>query len=170
MKKLFYFVLILNVAFSLLSCSKSEHGAVSGTSAAAPSFTLSDLQKHTVSLEDYKNRVVMLEFFASWCPPCRMSAPEIKSVYEKYKDKGLVVLAISIDKGPDAEDAVRSFVKEFDLPYPALMDDGKASSRYGVVSIPTSVVIDKQGNIRNRHIGLSPDFSTTLSKEVEALL
>ncbi len=169
MNKLFYTILILSTAVTFFSCSKGEQGAVSEKS-AAPSFVLSDLQKHQVSLENYKNRVVMLEFFASWCPPCQMSAPEIKSVYEKYKDKGFVVLAISIDKGPDAAGAVSSFVKEFDLPYPALMDDGKASRQYGVVSIPTSVVIDKQGRIRSRHIGLSPDFSKALSKEIEALL
>lgn len=170
MKRLLHFVVAVCLAASFFSCSKGDKGAASIDNSAAPSFVLTDLNNNKVSLDAYRNRVVMVEFFATWCPPCRMSAPDIKSVYEKYKDKGFVVLAVSIDQGPDAKAVVSSFVKEFGLGHPVLLDDGQTSTRYGVVSIPTSFIIDKQGIIRSKHIGLMPDFAGALSKEIEALL
>lgn len=170
MRRLFRFVLILCLAIVCFSCSKGEKGAASTENSAAPSFVLADLNNNKVSLDTYKGKVVMLEFFASWCPPCQMSAPDVKSIYEKYRGRGLVVLAVSLDGGTEAKAAVSSFVKEFGLTYPALMDDGKTSKQYGVISIPTSFIIDRKGKIRNKHIGLIPDFSNTLSKEIEALL
>ncbi|MBI3592077.1 MAG: TlpA family protein disulfide reductase [Nitrospirae bacterium] len=169
MVRLSHFILIASIVFVFFSCAKSEKGAV-GNSDAAPSFVLADLKSNKVSLSDYKGRIVMLEFFASWCPPCQVSAPDIKSVYEKYRDRGFVVLAISIDKGTDAAAAAGFFMREFGLSYPALIDDGEVSRRYGVVSIPTSFIIDRQGKVRSKHIGLSPDFKNTLSKEIETLL
>ncbi len=170
MKKGFYFVLVLLAVASFLSCSRKEKEAAVSSNDAAPSFILSSLKGDRAGLNDYMGKVVMVEFFASWCPPCQEAAPKIRSVYEKYKDKGFVVLAIAIDEGPTAVSAVGNFVKEFDIHYPVLLNDGKVSSQYQVISIPTSFIIDKQGKIRNRHIGLSPDFTDTLSKEIEPLL
>ncbi|HEX8949790.1 MAG TPA: TlpA disulfide reductase family protein [Dissulfurispiraceae bacterium] len=133
-------------------------------------FVLAGPNNNRVSLGDYKGKVVMLEFFATWCPPCQMAAPDVESVYEKYKDRGFVVLAVSIDEGSDRAAAVGSFVKDLHLTYPVLLDDGKTSGQYGVSSIPTSYIIDRQGKLRNKHVGLLPDYAATLSKEIEALL
>jgi thiol-disulfide isomerase/thioredoxin len=157
------------VVITFTSCSKTEEGTAVGN-VVAPLFNLPTVQSDKVGLNDYKGKVVLLEFFASWCPPCRMVAPEIKSIYKKYKDKGFVVLAVSIDSGPNAAAAVRNFVKEFAISYPVALDDGTASRQYQIISIPTSFLIDKQGKLRSKHIGLLPDFATAISSEIETLL
>jgi thiol-disulfide isomerase/thioredoxin len=166
MKRLYYFFLVTFVVFLFLSCSRTEKAAVG----SAPPFVLSTIKSERLDFKDYRGKVVMLEFFASWCPPCQTVAPELKSIYEKYMGKGFVVLAIAIDDGPNALSAVKNFVNEFAIPYPVMIDDGTVSRQYQVISIPTSFIIDKEGKIRNKHIGLLPDLASTLSKEIEILL
>jgi peroxiredoxin len=164
MKKIFSFVLIFALISASLSCSKKEDGAGS----SGLSFRLSDTNGKKVSLDDYKGRVVMLEFFATWCPPCHMSAPEINAVYKKYKDKKFVVLAVSVDRGSDAIENVNAFIKQYDIGFPVLMDDGNVARNYGVTGIPTSFIIDKKGKLISRHAGLV--YADMLSKEIEPLL
>lgn len=169
MKRPFLCVLLVFTAFITISCSEKERVAVPVNS-AAPLFSLTDIYNRKVGLSDYKGKVVMLEFFASWCAPCRLTASDIRSVYEKYRSRGFVVLAISIDEGPDAASAVEAFVKEFRLSFPAMLDNGKISRQYGVVGIPTSVIIDRHGTVIKKHIGVQPDMPAMLSREIEALL
>jgi len=166
MKRFCYFFAATVVAVLFLSCSRTEKAAVG----SAHTFVLTTIKNNRLNLNDYKGKVVMLEFFASWCPPCQTVAPDLKSIYEKYMGKGFVVLAIAMDDGPEALSAVNSFVNEFGIPYPVMIDDGTVSRQYQVISIPTSFIIDKDGNIRDKHIGLLPDFASTLSKEIETLL
>jgi len=166
MKRLYYFFVVTFVVVLFLSCSRTEKATVG----SAPSFVLSTIKKDRLNLNDYRGKVVVLEFFASWCPPCQMAVPELKSLYEQYRGKGFVVLAIAMDDGPTALSAVKSFVNEYGIPYPVMIDDGKVSRQYQVISIPTSVIIDKVGNIRYTHIGLVPDLASTLSKEIQTLL
>lgn len=165
-KRLYYFFVATFIVVLFLSCSRTEK-TVGGS---APPFVLSTINSRTLDLKEYRGNVVMLEFFASWCPPCQMVAPELKSIYEKYHGKGFVVLAIAIDDGPNASSAVNDFVNEFRIPYPVMIDDGSVSRRYQVISIPTSFIIDKEGNIRNEHVGVLPDLASTLSAEIETLL
>lgn len=171
MKKLSHVAFILSLTVLFVSCSRGERVVPkAAASASAPSLALTDLQGKKVELNNFKGKVVMIEFFASWCAPCQMVAPELQDIYKKYKDKGLVVLAVSIDEGREALPALKSFVKEYGVSYAVLMDDGNASSRYGVMSIPTSFIIDRQGKIRNKHQGYIPEMSKELSKEIETLL
>ncbi len=170
MKRLLYFFLAAFIVATSLSCSRSEKGSAGGSADTAPAFVLPTINNAKMSLSEYRGRVVMVEFFASWCPPCQMVAPEIKGIYEKYKDKGFVVLAVSIDEGPNALPAVSHFIKDYGIPYPVLLDDGTVSRKYQVISIPTSFLVDKQGKLRNKHIGLLPDFANTLSREIDILL
>lgn len=171
MKRLIYLALMISLILSLLSCAKSENNpADKKKTAAAPSFNLADLKGNKVKLDDYKGKVVMLEFFATWCAPCKMLAPELQHMHETYGNRGLVVLAVSLDEGKDAASAVRSFVKENSISYQVLLDDGDARSEFGVLSLPTSFIIDKQGVIKSKHQGFLPDMSKAISKEIEALL
>lgn len=170
MERLFRLFAIVCIAVIFFSCSKDEKGAPGSRSGYAPSFVLPDFKNNRISLDDYKNKVVMLEFFASWCPPCKLSAAGVEPIYEKYRDRGFAVIAISLDKGSDAAADVEAFVRELGITYPALMDDGRTSRKYGVVSIPTSFIIDRQGKLRSRHDGLTADFREALSREIEALL
>lgn len=170
MKKLAALFFASLVLTACLSCSKNEKGVAGSGTDAAPAFVLSTTDGAKVSLDAYRGKVVMIEFFASWCPPCQMVTPEIKSAYEKYKDKGFTVLAISIDDGPNAAAAVNNFIKTFGITYPVMLDDGVTSRKYQVISIPTSFIVDKNGKLISKHIGLIPNYTATLSREIETLL
>ncbi len=132
----------------------------------APAFTLHDLSGKKVSLADYRGKVVIVNFWASWCVPCRREMPPLQRAYENLGPKGLVVLAISVDP---SEAAVRSYVKTASLTFPVLLDPHKDAyfDAYGVLVLPTSFVIDRKGNIAQRLLGEvdwdSPDMKQVLS-------
>ena len=117
----------------------------------APDFTLKDLEGNTVSLSDYIGKNVYINFFATWCPPCRDEMPEIEKIYQKYKDEGIVVLAV--DLGED-RDTVKSFIEENKYNFKVLLDsDQNVAEQYNITSIPVSVFIDKKGNIAAKQVG-----------------
>ena len=108
----------------------------------------------------------MLEFWATWCPPCRASIPGIEKIYEAYKDKGVVVLAVSMDDG--GWDAVQSFVKEYGIKYTVLKGNDDVAQKYQVRSIPMLLVLDKEGKISKRYLGFGSDED--LDKDIKAIL
>lgn len=120
----------------------------------APSFTLKDFDGNEVSLGDYKGKKILLNFWASWCPPCRAEMPDMEKFYQKYKDEGYTVIAVNMaatEKNP--QDAL-AFVEENDLTFPVLVDEkGSIKALYNVMSFPTSYFIDSDGVIRNKVIG-----------------
>jgi cytochrome c biogenesis protein CcmG/thiol:disulfide interchange protein DsbE len=132
----------------LFSCT--DKVAKSG-GALAPDFTLHTLNGKDVTLSDMKGKVVLLEFWATWCPPCRASIPGIERLHEKYKNKGVVILAVSMDEG--GWDSVQSFVKEHGMTYTVLEGNDDVYSKYQVRSIPLLLVIDKEGKITRRYLG-----------------
>ena len=112
----------------------------------APGFTTRDLKGNRVSLSDFKGQVVILNLWATWCGPCRVEMPSFESLYRRFRAEGLVVLAVSIDKGNDQE--VRDFVDEYGLSFPVWLDPEKeVESRYPTFTIPTTFVIDRQGRV-----------------------
>jgi len=118
----------------------------------APSFTLQDLNGKTVSLSDFKGKVVVLDFWATWCPPCVKEIPHFIELYEQYKDKGFAIVGISLDR--EGISVVKSFVRKYRVNYPILMTDGQVDKAYGgIPSIPTTFVIDSAGNIRQKYVG-----------------
>jgi thiol-disulfide isomerase/thioredoxin len=114
--------------------------------------------------------VVLVEFWATWCPPCRESVPELNEVYEKYKGKNFELLGISVDKGGDASSSVRAFVKEHAVLYPVLLDERNVNNLYEVSGIPAMFIIDKEGKVVKKFTGFIPGLGEILSKEVEGLL
>lgn len=130
----------------------SEKAPPSPSGKAAPLFTLRDLNGEQVSLSDFKGKVVILDFWATWCPPCVIEIPHFIELYEKYKDQGFAMVGISLDHG--GVGVVESFVRKYQINYPILMADGQVVKAYGnITSIPTTFVIDRQGNIRRMYIG-----------------
>lgn len=114
-------------------------------------FTLTDLGGSKVSLSDYKGKSVYLNFFATWCPPCKGEMPDIEKVYRKYKDKDFVVLAV--DLGED-KNTVNKFIKENGYSFKVLLDsDNSISEKYQISSIPVSLFIDKNGNVVQKRVG-----------------
>ena len=119
---------------------------------AAPSFTLQDLDGKTVSLSDFKGKVVVLDFWATWCPPCVMEIPHFIELYEQYKEQGFAMVGISLDR--EGIGVVESFARKYRVNYPILMADGQVDKAYGgITGIPTTFVIDSAGNIRQKYIG-----------------
>ena len=118
----------------------------------APPWTLNDLDGKPVSLSDFKGKVVVLDLWATWCPPCRAEIPHFIEIQNEYQDKGVTVVGMSIDSIVPAD--VAKFVKDNGMNYPIVMADEKTATAYGAdQGIPFTVVIDKNGNVVARHLG-----------------
>lgn len=117
----------------------------------APDFKLKDLNGKEVSLSDYKGKNVLLNFWASWCPPCRAEMPDIEKLYQETKNTDTVILAVNL--GED-RDTVKSFIDENKYNFDILLDsDQRTAAKYNISSIPSWFFIDKDGNIVTSHIG-----------------
>ncbi len=118
----------------------------------APLFTLKDTQGTNVSFSDFKGKVVLINFWATWCGPCKAEMPSLNNLYKALKDKGFAVLAISTDS---SEKPVRSFVAERGISFPVLMDKDKTvySDKYAVFGLPMSFLIDRDGVVVGRVVG-----------------
>jgi len=137
----------------------------------APEFSLMDLSGKTVSLSDYSGKVVLLDFWATWCPPCRMSIPELVALQEKYRDKGLVILGVSVDdpKGVSNKD-LKAFKKMAKINYPVIRYNQKVMEDYfggERMAIPTMFIIDGTGKVIEKIPGFLPG---ALEKSLEPLL
>ena len=119
----------------------------------APDFTLEDLNGTTHSLSDFEGKVLFLNFWATWCPPCRAEIPDFIEVYDEYKDMGLAILGISVDN--ISAQKVNDFVQKNKMNYPVAMATQKLFQDYpSPGAIPTTLVIDGTGKIRHRKVGL----------------
>jgi cytochrome c biogenesis protein CcmG, thiol:disulfide interchange protein DsbE len=117
----------------------------------APELTLTDLDGAPVSLANYRGKVVLVNLWATWCPPCREEMPTLQAFYEKYQSQGFVLIAI--DQGESIEQ-VAPFVKEYGLTFPVWMDAGHQASRvFNTMNLPSSYVIDRSGRVRLTWIG-----------------
>jgi len=117
----------------------------------APSFTLPLLDGGTITLEDLRGKVVFLNFWASWCPPCRAEARTLEAAWQRYKDRGIVFLGIDIQ---DTVQDARAFLKEFGITYVNAWDaSGEIAIEYGVWGIPETFFIDREGRITFKQVG-----------------
>lgn len=137
----------------------------------APEFALQDLDGKTVHIADFAGKVVILDFWATWCPPCRKELPDFIAMQSKYGDKGFSVVGLSVDAG-GAHD-VRSFAADNKVTfnYPILIANEQTANAYGgVVGIPTTFVIDRKGKIVKRFVGYTPssEFEETIRPLLEA--
>jgi thiol-disulfide isomerase/thioredoxin len=122
----------------------------------------------SVSLADFKGQVVFLDFWATWCPPCRASLPEVERLFSDYQGKNLQVLGMNLDE--DAADVV-SFVAKKKVLYPVLLAGASdVSDRYGVGGIPHFVLIDREGRRVDQWSGFAPGVAREWRKAIDALL
>lgn len=140
--------------------------------ALAPDFVLPNLDGQQVRLSDFRGRkAVLLMLWASWCPSCRAEAPTNGRAHALYQDRGLEFLAVSIDQGPGAEETIRAFVAEFNLPYRPLLDPRmEVFDLYQGRFIPTMFLIDREGRIRYKGVGYRDWTSEESRKLVEQVL
>jgi thiol-disulfide isomerase/thioredoxin len=122
------------------------------------------LDGQEITLSQLKGKVILLDFWATWCAPCRESIPHLVQLQKTYREKGLEVIGMNMDKGD--MDTVRRFVKSMDIPYLITVSTDEISRNYGVTGLPTTILIDKAGKIRQKFLG----FSSEISKEMTAAL
>jgi peroxiredoxin len=126
----------------------------------APEFSLKDLSGNMVSLKQYRGYIVLLDFWATWCPPCRQSIPELVDLQEKYRDKGVVILGISMDNPLQFSTRyLRAFKEKFKINYKILRVNRQVALDYfGTqnMAIPTMFVINREGKIVDKHVGFRP--------------
>src|SRR3990170_3056183 len=110
----------------------------------SPDFTLKDLKGVEVTLKKFRGKVVLLNFWATWCSPCRIEIPSMVELYKKYKDRGLEIIGVNLDKL--GRSGVEQFSKEYNISFPVLLNpSGDVAALYGVVVLPTTVFLDQYG-------------------------
>lgn len=121
----------------------------------APDFALPDVDGNVVRLSDFRGKTVVMNFWATWCPPCRREFPELVELYDANKDRGLVVLGVDLQ---EPANQVRRFAEDFGAKYPIVIDlDAEVAGQYRLLGLPTTWFVDSQGILRAQHVGLLTD-------------
>lgn len=134
----------------------------------APNFTLKSLTGKNLKLSEMSGNVVLINFWASWCGPCREEMPLLNDLHKKYEPLGFTVLGVNVEE--DAKNA-RGFLKNFPVDFPVLLDNkNQVSKQYNVIAMPTTVVVDRDGNVRFLHKGYKPGDEAKYRKMVKKLV
>lgn len=134
----------------------------------APDFNLKDLDGKTLNLANFKGEVVYLDFWATWCPPCRKSFPWMEQMHNRYKDLGLKIVAVSLD---GKRSVIDKFLKANPVSFIILQDPkGQVADAYKLKGMPSSYLIDRNGNIRISHTGFRESDKTKLESSFKELL
>jgi peroxiredoxin len=168
--RLFASLLIVLFVLPLLSgCSDSSDTAPVKTSSArtAAEFSLKDIDGNDTTLSQLEGKVVLIDFWATWCPPCRDSIPHLSDAYERYKDRGFEVVGVSLDTNmKDLAD----FIKKKKLKYKVVVGNQSTKVAYGVSSIPRMFIVDRKGIIQGDFLGFSKSIGDEMDAKIEKLL
>jgi peroxiredoxin len=158
---------ILRVAAGLVlaACAGVASAIATGP---APDFTLKSMDGPNLRLQEQRGRVVMVNFWATWCGPCRQEMPQLNKLYEKYRGSGFVLLGVNVDD--DARNAA-SVASKIGVKFPVLLDTDKTvSKRYELATMPSTVIIDRDGKVRYVHRGYRDGFEDAYEKQIRELL
>lgn len=163
MKKILTAILLIGLAATGCTAASEQ-----GPRQPAPDFNLKTLDGKTLQLSALKGKVVLLNFWATWCPPCREEIPHFKELYDQYRAKGLEIIGVALDDGGEKD--VAPFARQNQINYPLVAAGGQelAQSYGGIRGIPTTFLIDKQGRIAQKYIGSRS--KEVFEKEIQALL
>jgi len=155
---------LCTVGFLILPhCAKEKKTS----SAMAPDFTLKTLDGKEIALSQFKGKVILLDFWATWCGPCRESTPHLIQLYKAHRESGFELIGMSVDKGDDK--VVRNFVRSMDIPYPIVIAPEELVKNYRVTGIPTTFLIDKEGKIRERTAGFNSAIAQQMAAKIADL-
>jgi thiol-disulfide isomerase/thioredoxin len=156
---------LASLALGLAACSGSAPDA---GPEAAPEFTLPRVDGGSVSLAEHRGKVVLLDFWATWCPPCRVAVPHLAKLQQQYRADGLVVLGMNLDQNPED---LAQFLSKQTVNYPMLRVDGATRTAFGgVTSIPQTFLIDRKGLIRHKYLGFDQKIATRIETSIRELL
>ncbi len=143
--------------------------AVAGSSSGpAPDFSLQSLDGSTVRLSDLKGQVVLINFWATWCAPCREEMPLLDAIYQKYNRLGVELLGINVE---DDASGAQKYLNETPVTFPILFDpDGRVSKQYQVKAMPSTILVDRHGNVRHIHYGYKPGYENDYQDQIRALI
>jgi peroxiredoxin len=133
---------------------------------AAPDFTLADSKDARIKLSNYRGRVVLLDFWATWCGGCKVEIPWYIEFQKKYKDSGLSVVGVSVDD--DGWKSVKPFLEAKQVNYPVVIGDWDLAMRFGTTSLPATLLIDRNGRVADLHVGMVD--RDTFDREIQVLL
>ncbi|HEX7079688.1 MAG TPA: TlpA disulfide reductase family protein [Gammaproteobacteria bacterium] len=157
--------IVLLASSALLATAAVAADQLSGP---APDFTLRSRSGETISLSDLKGQVVMINFWATWCGPCRQEMPHLEALHQRYHDLGFTLLGVNVEEDSRG---VEAFLEETPVSFDILYDPAnEVSELYGVIAMPSTVMIDRKGNLRFIHHGYQPGYENDYQAEIRALL
>ena len=172
--------LVALLLLGLIALGWSQRGRFTAAEvgARAPAFELPTMDGDTASLDDYRGQVVMLNFWATWCPPCVHEMPSMERLYQDLRERGFVVLGVSVDVDPGEADAsgrvqgiVREYAERLGVTFPILLDpQGGVESAYNVSGLPTTYVIGRDGRIEGRIVGAREWDSDEYRRRIQELI
>ncbi|MDH5179790.1 MAG: TlpA family protein disulfide reductase [Gammaproteobacteria bacterium] len=134
----------------------------------APDFTLKSNSGKNLKLSEFRGQVVMINFWASWCAPCRQEMPHLENLYNKYHKLGFTILGVNVEENSDK---AKSLLKDIKVSFPVLFDTGNSvSKKYNVSAMPSTVLVDRNGNMRFLHKGYKPGYENDYAKQIRTLI
>ncbi len=154
------------LTFALVLITLPSHaGDLSGP---APDFTLKSLSGKNLKLSEMRGEVIMLNFWASWCGPCRQEMPILEKIHQKYQPLGFTLLGVNVEE--DSNEA-KAYLKEIEVSFPILFDNqNKVSQVYNIIAMPSTIMIDRDGNMRYLHQGYKPGAEEEYVHYIKTLL
>jgi len=155
------------LGLGLALCAMLDSSAVAPAT-VAPDFTLRTMDGPNLRLQEQRGRVVLVNFWATWCGPCRQEMPHLNRLYEKYRSSGFVLLGVNVDDDPRNAAGVAG---KLGLKFPVLLDtDKRVSKLYDLATMPSTVLIDRDGRVRFVHRGYLDGYEATYDKQIRDLL
>lgn len=144
-----------------------QAAATTADAKTAPPWELKGLDGETVAFSDFEGKVVLIDFWATWCPPCRKSIPEFVELQKEYGDEGFVIVGISLDR--KGAGVVKPFAEKMNINYPIVLGNQKVVAAFGGIrGIPTAFVVNREGEIVHKHVGYAP--KSAFEKQIKPLL
>ena len=158
------------LALTVVACSDVPGDARVDVGSPVPAYAAVSLDGDSVSLASQRGKVVLLNVWATWCHPCRDEIPELQAIHERYGERGLELVGVSVDT-ESADDAIRAFMRDFRMTYPVWRDPSeRISAQFHIVGVPATFLIDREGILRWRKTGPIQPGDATLSTAIEQAL